>query len=664
VVLILKIKEINIKNFRGIEDLTIKLENFTVLIGKNGVGKSSILHALNFFKEPNYKLTTEDYYKKDLSRQIEISITYYELSGDENEEFSAYIQNNELKIIKIAKGDVFNDIPNVLQKYYGEKLQHRNFLGIRREKSKTEKKKLYHQLIVDESYNSMPYIGRSSSDLIEGHLVEWEGDHADELELIMDEGQFFGWKGVGTGKLGKFIEFFFIPAVHEYSEEERSEKSTYLSELLNLTIRRTSNETPELVEFKSNTQQNYKELISSDLDLKTSELSEALSERLNDFAPGCNIFINYQVGDIRFTDTTYGTELEEYGFKGPISFLGHGVQRSFFFTLLQYLGEQRFIGKIQMTQTEENSNPRDSLETNKFHILLIIEEPELYQHPNRIKLIKKIFQELTNQTDNSMFHFQIICSSHSPHLIDIQNFNNIRLLRKVKEGEEFKVMLKNIDLNIIAQKLKEIWEFPEEIRSDELTIISRLIAIMTPELSEGFFADKIVLVEGLEDKAALNALDHQLHNDNFEKSGTVIIPVLGKRNLDRPVLIFKEMDIPTYIIFDTDSNKKGNDLENHKKCNIVLRRIMGDDDIQDPVKQKIETNWSSLDPNLTSIIRNSMEKEYYDQEMKVLKELYQFPKIENCRKNYKVMEDFIKKCYEDGKSIPILESIIQHINEL
>jgi len=47
----MKIKEISIKNFRGIEDLTLQLNDFTVLIGKNGVEKSAVLHALNFIKE-------------------------------------------------------------------------------------------------------------------------------------------------------------------------------------------------------------------------------------------------------------------------------------------------------------------------------------------------------------------------------------------------------------------------------------------------------------------------------------------------------------------------------------------------------------------------------------------------------------------------------------
>ncbi|MFX1477959.1 MAG: ATP-dependent endonuclease [Promethearchaeota archaeon] len=657
----MKIKEIKIENFRGIEDLTLRLENFTVLIGKNGVGKSSILHALNFFKEQNYKLKHEDYYKRELNRSIKISLVFNSLSLEEKSEFSHYIQNDELKVIKIAKGDEINDIPNVSQKYYGERLQHRNFLNIRYETSKIEKKKIYHQLINDEKYNSMPNIGKSSADLIEGHLIRWEEDHADELEPIMDDGQFFGWKGVGAGKLNKFMRFFFIPAVHEYSEEEKAEKSTYLNEILDLTIRRRIIETPELNNFKENTLNKYKQLIQSENESIVQELSNELSQRLDKLSPGCSLFVDYQPGDVNFIETRYGTELQEYGFRGPISTVGHGVQRASFFTLLQYLGEQQVISTIEYKTNEEQAEMSTE---NKFFILFIIEEPELYQHPNRIRLIKKILQDLTMESNDSPYQFQIICSSHSPYLIDIQNVNYIRLLRKVKEGDEFKVFVKEVDLNIIAQKLKEIWEFPTEIRSDESTLISRLIAIMTSELSEGFFADKVVLVEGLEDQSALYALDQQLNEENFDKSGIVIIPVLGKRNLDRPALIFKELDIPTYVIFDTDSDKRNDDLESHKKCNIALRKIMGDDDIQSPFEQKIEVNWASLDPKLTSIIRDSLEEGYYIREMSNIKEFYQFPHIKDCRKNYKVMEDFIRKCYEDGKSFPILESVIHQIYNL
>ena len=98
-------------------------------------------------------------------------------------------------------------------------------------------KKKYKELIQQEKYTNLPKIGNKSADLIDNYFNDWEGQHSDELDLIMDSGQFFGWTGVGLGKLNKFLEFFFIPAVHEYREEERAEGSSYLNELLTLTIR-------------------------------------------------------------------------------------------------------------------------------------------------------------------------------------------------------------------------------------------------------------------------------------------------------------------------------------------------------------------------------------------------------------------------------------------
>ena len=659
----MKIKEINIKNFRGIEDLTLRLENFTVLIVKNGVGKSSILHALDFFREPNYKLKSEDYYKRELNTSIEVSLVFDNLSSEEKSEFSYYLQNDELKVIKIAVGDEINDIPNVSQKYYGERLQHRDFLDIRREKSKTEKKKIYHQLILDEKYNSMPNIGRSSADLIEEHLIKWEEYHAEELELIMDEGQFFGWKGVGAGKINKYMRFFFIPAVHEYSEEERAEKSTYLNEILDLTIRRRIIETPELKEFKESTLNKYKELVQSENESIVQELSSELSQRLNKLSPGCGLFIDYQPGDVNFIETRYGTELQEYGFRGPISSLGHGVQRTSFFTLLTYLGEQQVINITRTLESGENGENNETSQENKFLILFIIEEPELYQHPNRIRLIKKILQDLTQESDDSTYQFQIICSSHSPYLIDIQDAEAIKIMRKMKNDSNYEVSNSEVQLDKVAQELKVLHQLPRDIRCDAMTLKSRLKAIMTLELSEGFFADKVVLVEGLEDKAIIQAIDQHSRNI-FDSEGIIVIPVIGKNNLDRPALIFQNLGIPVYLIFDTDSDCSPTDFDSHKKVNTILKRIMGETELSEPLEMKIERSYASLDPNMTKAIKNAVGDTLYTQIMDDLKEEYEFKKDKDCRKNFIVMTQFIQKVYDDGKNIPELEEIIQKIYDL
>ncbi|MBN9290727.1 MAG: AAA family ATPase, partial [Hyphomicrobium denitrificans] len=61
------LESIHIQNFRGIEDLTLELDDFCVLIGENNAGKSTVLDALrlcltrslrrgNGFEEYDYHL--------------------------------------------------------------------------------------------------------------------------------------------------------------------------------------------------------------------------------------------------------------------------------------------------------------------------------------------------------------------------------------------------------------------------------------------------------------------------------------------------------------------------------------------------------------------------------------------------------------------------------
>ncbi|HDZ17080.1 MAG TPA: hypothetical protein ENH75_02250 [archaeon] len=324
------------------------------------------------------------------------------------------------------------------------------------------------------------------------------------------------------------------------------------------------------------------------------------------------------------------------------------------------MGEQQVISKIDDNSSEEDQEEPNE---NKFFILFIIEEPELYQHPNRIRLIKKILQNLTLDSDDSIFHFQIICSSHSPYLIDIQDAEDIRIMRKIKNNGEYNVSINEVQLDKVAGELKTLHQFPSGTRSDAITLKGRLKAIMTLELSEGFFADKIVLVEGLEDKAVIQAID-QYKEKIFDSKGIIVIPVIGKNNLDRPALIFQDLGIPVYLIFDTDSDCNPSERDSNKKINTILRKIMNEVDLSNPFEMKIGKNYTSLDPKMTKVIRNGVGDDLYTQIMDELKDKYEFKKDKDCRKNYMVMTEFIRKVYDSAKSIPELEKIIQKIYDL
>ena len=72
--------------------------------------------------------------------------------------------------------------------------------------------------------------------------------------------------------------------------------------------------------------------------------------------------------------------------------------------------------------------------------------------------------------------------------------------------------------------------------------------------NEGFFAQKVILVEGAAEEFSLpvyfDALDY-----NVDRHGVSVINAEGKGNLDRLYRIYNEFKIPTYIIMDGDSGK-------------------------------------------------------------------------------------------------------------
>ena len=87
-------------------------------------------------------------------------------------------------------------------------------------------------------------------------------------------------------------------------------------------------------------------------------------------------------------------------------------------------------------------------------------------------------------------------------------------------------------------------------------MLTKLHQVMQPNLSEMFFTPKLVLVEGLEDAAYVNAwLILSERWEAFRSGGGHVVPVNAKSELIRPFIIARKMDIPTFLMFDCDGDK-------------------------------------------------------------------------------------------------------------
>jgi putative ATP-dependent endonuclease of the OLD family len=105
------IEKVQIQNFRSIKDAEVSFNEVTAFVGRNGVGKSTVLYALDSFYNTGSQYSQLDYYDhKMVDTDIRIRVTYGGLRSDELAEFSSYVHNGNLIVTKVINQGGAHDI--------------------------------------------------------------------------------------------------------------------------------------------------------------------------------------------------------------------------------------------------------------------------------------------------------------------------------------------------------------------------------------------------------------------------------------------------------------------------------------------------------------------------------------------------------------------------
>lgn len=173
--------------------------------------------------------------------------------------------------------------------------------------------------------------------------------------------------------------------------------------------------------------------------------------------------------------------------------------------------------------------------------LFLIEEPEMYLHPQMQRSLYKTIRQI-GETN------QVIYITHSPHFVTIPEFNEIVLVSKNNNG----TLIKKSTLQT-SDALKN--KFRKEL---------------DPERNEMFFAKKLLIVEGDTEKMAFPEFAKRMGID-FDGVGSTIIEVGGKRNLIDFVELAISFEIPVGLVYDTDSSDfKKEEKSEEEKYNELL----------------------------------------------------------------------------------------------
>jgi putative ATP-dependent endonuclease of the OLD family len=662
------IESVNIRNFRSILDETLYFEHLTALVGANGSGKSSILRALDLFYSQSPKIDNDDYYNENTSNDIVVAVTFKDL-GDERELFSKYVQDNKLRVERVF---IWNN-GKVIPRYYGFSLQNPKFKDIREAfeiKDRGKKaRELYENLFADGEYISLP--GWSNIKTVQENLRQWEEQNAEKCERHRDDGQFFGFNEVALGYLGKYTKFLFIPAVRDASYDATEGRGSVITNLMDLVVRSVLAKKDAVKNLREKTQLEYTEIMDPAKLPELTTLADNLTKTLKTFVPDARIDLSWlALEQVDIPMPKAEIKLVEDGYPSAVSRTGHGLQRAFILTMLQHLA---LAQTIEVSSESQDKAELPAVQGIKIpNLVLAIEEPELYQHPNRQRHFAKILMLLSRQKIPGVIEkTQIIYGTHSPLFVGIDRIEQIRLLRKVSNGNDKPKITRIFSTNLdeIGESVWEIEGKPTADKYNRQTILPRLQTIMTPWMNEGFFSDVAILVEGEDDRAAIlgiaKANDYELEGNGFS-----VIPCGGKTNMSRPYLIFKKLNIPLYIIWDGDYgqgetqgvckecgrrlDKKPDPKENHR-----LLRLVGLKEEDWP--EYINDLFACFKRDLETTLKDEIGPDIFEKCIERCQSEFCITKRKHAIKNPRVIMNIIKYAKELGCTSQSLDEIAEKI---
>ena len=653
------IKTLQIRNFRCVLNSTLQCEPLTALVGPNGSGKSSFLRALELFYSPRPVFRQEDFYNNDTNNDIEITITFTDLTDDAEERFGAYIQDDELTVTRLLSMKDGAERSTL----HGSRLQNPDFKSVREAQSASAGNQLYSELRQSEKYSALP-AARSRSASLEA-LVVWEQEHPDDNVRDRDEGQFFGFNEVGHGYLGRFTKLISVPAVRDATTDAAEGRGSAITEMMDLMVRNTLAQREDIRQLRENTQTQYREIVDAAATGSLQQLEERLNKTLKSYVSDAAVELAWlPPEEISIPQPRADVRLSEDGYAAAVERTGHGLQRAFILTMLQHLAVAyaQSLEKQEGTETAESEETveasTDSSEGMFPDLVLSIEEPELYQHPSRQRHLASILVQLAGGAITGVANrTQVLYATHSPLFVGLDRFHEVRVFRKVG-GEADKPRITavlSVDGDAIA---RELWEATDPRPRNPFTwetLEPRLRSILTPFMAEGFFADVAVLVEGEDDRAAILGCA-QLMGHDFDSRGIAIIPCGGKTNLDKPLVIFRSFGIRCFVLWDGDFGTSGaNPAENRH-----LLRLVGEAP-EDWPDTKTREQFACFSRTLEATLREEIGDVLFDEVMVECQIEFAIPKKAHALKNPVVVGELIRRSESRGVVCDTLRSIVESI---
>jgi predicted ATP-dependent endonuclease of OLD family len=497
----MRIKKLILENFRIFKERTIiDFDNLTAFIGKNDIGKSTIIEVLDIFfndKDARVKIDKDDLSKGAASSNILIGVVFEDLPKEliidatvETTLKEEYLLNKDgnLEIHKIYSNDKLKGTYMLANHPTNHSLK--DLLSLKISELKTRAQDLVIDLS-EEDKRVASKIRKAIRENINGEI------ELEEIDIPIDkEGAKQIWE-----QLKNYMPLYAL----FQSDRQNVDQDSEVQDPMKIAIKKI---------LRGKELQNRLKGIQDEVETTITEIANQTIEKLNEMNPEIAQELKPKIPEPKWESVFKGITIssdEEI----PLNKRGSGVRRLILLSFFRAEAEKK---------KEDRSVP---------NIIYAFEEPETSQHPEHQRKLIDAFLELSSRDDT-----QIILTTHSPGIASLLPVESLRFLYK-RDGQ----ILIEKGTNEIFEKISESLGILPSVDKEKIDKLKLIVCVEGPTDIEFF-------------KRLFKKVDEDIIIDLENDQRVILIPLGGstlKHWVDNHYL--RKLDLPEVHIYDGDKKE-------------------------------------------------------------------------------------------------------------
>ncbi|HFI0701968.1 TPA: ATP-dependent endonuclease [Streptococcus suis] len=527
----MKIKKINVQNYRLLKDFSLELKSeLSLIVGKNNCGKTSVLSVLEKIINKSSSLTWEDinlHHRKVIFENIK------KVSDTPDSELEPILGINLQIWIQYSEEDSYQNIQPFMMDLNPDNnfiiLEFSYIIPIQNLRDLNNKISDF----IDDFSSFESFMKKNMSEFFDMQVFSLGYDPATQ-KLTEEKSDLLEMKDIH-----KVIKVKGISASREVSNKEN-----------NRSLSKTSN-----LFYKSNNGDDIDNAAKNLLQSAIIEADEALTKAYSGDGNSKGIFTQVFERVKRFGGSDSEAELAIYSSLSEKDIISNNTTLYYrhdgsllpeTYNGLGYLNLYGMIFEIETLMSDIKNKPADIN-------LVYIEEPESHTHPQLqyvfIKNIKDLLAEHVTELKekSNIYDIQSLITTHSSHIVSDCDFDDLIYFKR----------------NNGTATAKAFNSLKEEYGIDRLgyKFVKQYLTLNSSEL---FFADKVICIEGDTERILLPTMMQKVDIANPIKQNSNIMPLLSQNisiietGAHSQVFrkLFEFLGIKVLIITDIDSTKE------------------------------------------------------------------------------------------------------------